>query len=385
MKCNKIVQDAIDSIAIKFDYKLDRVLGNLPGTQKFGAEQLEGYLKKQGVSPKEISASGILNSGKGVKTISEWKAGNPSNQKLNSKDLGVNHSEITLGREGISNPSYKESGDIIQGQLDVETAHYRDKIQEGENIAGHKRTHIATVNNKKTMVLDEFQSDWAQSERAGRGQFKSNKDKTTKTDDKIVKLNAENRELTTELIDTLHRDKSLNGIGQAEKLQAIEEAGLTKELDNLLDEHLMNYGIDDISNLDEVPDFPMSPVKYQQYQIVQTLDEAIQQGIKRVAIPIKREGELLGSAGVTKFYDNLNKKILPEIRKKLEKQGMRIEVSKEGFKGKDTKNYLDETIDNDNTLHILEIVEIPNKQVKWDVYALLGTLGLTNERNKDEM
>ena len=41
------------------------------------------------------------------------------------------------------------------------------------------------------------------------------------------------------------------------------------------------------------------------------LNEAIENGTKRVAIPIERENELSGSAGVTKFYEQLNKKVLP--------------------------------------------------------------------------
>jgi hypothetical protein len=37
-----------------------------------------------------------------------------------------------------------------------------------------------------------------------------------------------------------------------------------------------------------------------------------------------------------------------------------------------------------NTLHIIEIEEIPNKRVKWDVYAVLAALGLEKYVNKEE-
>lgn len=139
----------------------------------------------------------------------------------------------------------------------------------------------------------------------------------------------------------------------------------------------------------------------------------LKQGIDRIAIPIQRENELHGSAGVTKFYESLNQKVLPDIRKKLEKQGMRIKVSMEDCPkaGKyeeesyriqneiddidcgepdapDIEAALLELLDNlansSNRLHILEIVEILNKRVKWDVYGLLGALGLSEYAKEGE-
>lgn len=62
MVCNKAMKEALDDIiqGIDFTYKMDDIISNLPKNQKFNAQQLNGYLTKQGVSPKEIEASGIL-------------------------------------------------------------------------------------------------------------------------------------------------------------------------------------------------------------------------------------------------------------------------------------------------------------------------------------
>lgn len=58
--CSKLMKEALDNyLGIDMRYKLDDTLAAL-GKQKFSAKQLEGYLTKQGVSPKEIKQSGIF-------------------------------------------------------------------------------------------------------------------------------------------------------------------------------------------------------------------------------------------------------------------------------------------------------------------------------------
>lgn len=377
MTCDKLVKEAL--AGIDFRYKMDDIINELPDNQKFSSTQLEGFLKKRGVSPKEIQANSIFTEvpPNEVYTAKEWRRVNEARgkQHLTQRDLGQNYGKIALNK-GSRGSDYKETGDIIQQQLqeDVPTPHYQNKLKLVENapftseyLLGHRRTHLDTINGKPTTVFNEFQSDWAQAQRAGRGIFKSN----------------------------------LTG--------------------------------DEVSP-DIIADFPMSPTKYQQYQIVRTIDEAIKNGTNRIAIPIERRGELMGTKGVTKFYDSLNKKLLPDIRKKLEKQGLRIRLNKEKypslmkysseeffFKGEAdferaglslntvleefTKvsgvinsmednikfyDYLAERFPDimkkyelePQRLHIIEIEEIPNKPVRWDIYSVLGSLGLSEVADK---
>ena len=375
MTCDKLVKEAL--AGIDFRYKMDDIINELPDNQKFSSTQLEGFLKKRGVSPKEIQANSIFTEVPPNKayTAESWRRFNEARgkQHLTQRDLGQNHEKITLDK-GSRGTDYKEIGDIIQQQLEnnVPAPHYSDKLKplEGstrsEYLMGHRRIHLDTINGKATTVLNEFQSDWAQAQRAGRGIFKSNL-------------------------------------------------------------------VGDEVNPEVIADFPMSPTKYQQYQIVRTIDEAIKSGTNRIAIPIER-GELMGTKGVTKFYDSLNKKLLPDIRKKLEKQGLRIKVDKEKYHSSvkyDTEEFytsgdadlqrigtnLDTVLDEfmevsgitnptedsiefyeymaerfpdimkkykatPQNLHIIEIEEIPNKPVRWDIYSVLGSLGLSEVADK---
>lgn len=417
MKCDKLFKEAFEGI--EFRYKLDDTLEGL-GSQKFTAKQLEGYLLGKGVSPKEIKQSGIFEG------MMDDNRALPADMWINNSGsqqvrpyIDSNYSDVTLSKKGIDNDSYQvtlsgvkapsnnvpsephfsdtlpniplkeetiarnslnsyidkqvESGrKFIDYKNDQEYKDLYSKmrlIQETmdeskQSLLGWRRTHIDEINGKKTLVLNEFQSDWAQTERAGRGMFESNQG--------------------------------------------------------------------------AVADFPMSEVKHHQFQIVGAINDAIKEGIDTVAIPIQRENELMGGPGVTKFYESLNTKILPDIRKKLEKQGLKIKVDKKPYKGGqldysesfnrfitteltqeermdlgylqdlatnhletrgveneaifdaiESANNIDELLKAlqptaTNDLWTLTIEEVPNGKVKWDVYSVLAALGLGGYATQSE-
>lgn len=436
--------------SIDFRYKLNDTLEKLPPQQKFSAEQLEGYLKKNGVSPKEIKQSGLFdNPGASVRKIEDWamELETSGRNKIGGIDGNLDYTDITLGGKGQgTNAEYRETLSTIEEPIDSapQMSHFVNEIEE-DNLAstlhperiryanqelkvideliakpntsdedlfrlvgekkriklelkdgmvnkkpntllGWRRTHQDTINGKPTTVLNEFQSDWAQTERSGRGTFVSSTSKDLEKANAIVK-------------------KYKGDMSEHDwHMYMIEDT--PEELNSAL--RVLNESKTNANNI--VADFPMSEKKHHQYQIVGALDEAIQNGTNRVAIPIQRENELAGSEGVTKFYDSLNKSILPEIRKKLEKQGMKIKISKEDYSTKasyeseqaiiDIENQIDDIDWGDvnaheiemellermeaiqtnskggNTLHVLEIVEMPGKKVKWDVYSVLGAIGL---------
>jgi len=428
MKCDKILKDAFEGI--EFRYKLDGTLENL-GNQKLTAKQLEGFLLGKGISPKEIKQSGILigmeNDNRAL-SGSEWlsKSGSQRLTTFNVAPEKLGYDTYTLGRKGADNVTYNEAlTTIVKPKNNVPgLTHFSNEISTPkESLLGWRRTHIDEINGKKTLVLNEIQSDWAQTERAGRGTFESNtKPKITykeatseyyKEKDKFFETN-DNEDAWIEYINTnprlLELDKIINGL---------ESSNTT------------------------VTDFPMTELKHNQFQIVGAIDEALKQGIDTVAIPIQRENELAGSAGVTKFYENLNTKVLPDIRKKLEKQGLSIKVDKKIYKSGSNKDLnIDKVLDdlpifardnnvdsidtinskiidyeqengliksidglnkfaeefryedlledyknsvfNTNDLWTLTIEEVPNGKVKWDVYSILATLGLSTVASKSE-
>ena len=419
MKCDKLFKEAFEGI--EFRYKLDDTLEGL-GTQKFTANQLEGYLLGKGVSPKEIKQSGIFEGmidDNRALPADMWLENIYSEKHVlhtfNVAPYDTNYSDITLGRKGTDNNTYKETLSTVKKPIynAPEASHFSNEISTPkESLLGWRRTHIDEINGKKTLVLNEFQSDWAQTERAGRGMFESNQD--------------------------------------AALTKAMNELGLTKQ------DVFETYDVAELVDMSKtreqeevfmslakgaVADFPMSEVKHHQFQIVGAINDAIKEGIDTVAIPIQRENELMGGPGVTKFYESLNTKVLPDIRKKLEKQGLKIKVDKKPYKAiniskqeqdrivleaynklnTEAKDYLDwseidnldtlynklATIDNtnnsfsnsvdlgddfyklytqgtDNDLWTLTIEEVPNGKVKWDVYSILTALGLGSYATQSE-
>lgn len=483
--CSRLMKEGIDLAiqefrGIEFTYKLDDVLDAMNPSQKFSAKQLEGYLIKQGVSPNEIRASkmfeGFENDSRAL-PIGDWRS--MSGRQKFDTELTHEYDNITLGKKGEGNDTYRAKlfGSYPR-ELSTNTSHFstqayanpvtgnpEDTVQ--KSILGWNRVHQDEINGKPTTVLNELQSDWMQAERQGAGVFESNKP----TIDQV----REARNLVSNYIKDNNIDMDDLGRGLVKLPKEIEDA------DKIIDKFTSK----------QVADFPMKPEKFQQLMIVDALNEAIENGTKRVAIPIKRENELVGNAGVTKFYEGLNKKVLPDIRKKLEKQGLRVKVSMEDYGSSELKpnkdggslgltkdrpirdnldishlsdaelhdalNKVVKDIRNElfssrlsrgswekmesrgvdiegelfhklltgeyltpyarnlpsfstdffnsssgynirlqrflknhipgtpaNRLHILEIEEIPNKRVKWDVYGLLGALGLSEYANKKE-
>lgn len=411
MKCDKLFKEAFEGI--EFRYKLDDTLEGL-GTQKFTAKQLEGYLLSKGVSPKELKQSGIFDGmleDNRALPADMWlnKSGKQSINTFNVAPEDLGYAEYTLGRKGTGTETYKETLATVQRPKNntPETPHFENEISTPkESLLGWRRTHIDEINGKKTLVLNEFQSDWAQTERAGRGIFESNKPS--------IREVSMARKLVNNYINSnnVNLDDFVRG-----KVALPPEVAQANELVEKASKNI-------------VADFPMSEVKHHQFQIVGAINDAIKEGIDTVAIPIQRENELAGSKGVTKFYESLNTKILPDIRKKLGKQGLKIKVDKKPYKGGQldysesfnrfinteltqeerrdlgylqdlATNHLEtrgvenesiydaiesaNTIDDllkalqptsTNDLWTLTIEEVPNGKVKWDVYSVLTALGL---------
>lgn len=470
-KCSPQLKEAIEGI--QFTYKLDSVISGLSPKSKMSASQLSGYLRKKGVSPREISQSGILETSETkAMPISYWenkvKLGKHHIRTTESKNLG--YADITVGSKGISTDTYKETLSTVKEPLvnSPKVTHFDNEIdrinkkdefnelqKELENIdmydpddpdlpsfmakveklnlgdkdsdrtlLGWRRTHEDTIGGKPTTILNEFQSDWEQTERSGRGTFEKNAltyEDLEKLKKERLELHKQSRMYANELEALPH--KTIDGI-------PINKTKEYEELDNSYRDTYKAYmdmgeKIRQIKLQDIIADFPMSENKHHQFQIVGAIDEAIKNGTNRVAIPIERENELVGTEGVTKFYNSLNKKVLPDIRKKLEKQGMRLKLSKEsssgGFKDyafdnirdnildikgvdwfesnydfiindinlalsgkapktkevKDSIEYLSNEIKTgNNTFHIIDIVPIKGKKVNWDVYSILGAIGL---------
>ena len=424
--CSKLMKEALDSfLGIEYRYKMNDLLDSLPITQKFTSEQLKGYMLKQGVSPKEIEASNIFkgfeNDNKAL-TIEEWRGINPSNQVLRKSQSDRIYEDITLGKQGVDNPTYKVNEfltkDKIEGNTNLKHKMQGSSMYDENTQLGWNRVHQDTINGKPTTVLNELQSDWMQAERQGAGTFESNRPTSLEV--------REARNLVSKYL----KDNNVN-IDDLIRGKVILPPEIAKA-----DKLVENYANPIIK------DFPMKPEKFQQLMIVDGINEAINNGTMRVAIPIQRENELIGSAGVTKFYESLNTKILPDMRKKLEKQGLKIMVDKTPYVGRqelpgvdtlleemlyfardndyasmdtigskiadfESSNGLIESL-NDLTnwakefeyedmldeflatytkpidLWILTIKEVPNAKVKWDVYGLLASIGLGSYASKSE-
>ena len=410
MKCNLALGQAINKLEqkIELNYKLNSTIDDMAAKnpkQKFSAQQLEGYLLKNGISPKEIEASKLfkdLPEGQKAITIKEWSESNPSSQVFKKKVTesleGRTYEKVSLGGRGKDNPTYKATEFMTTKPEDSTHLSHRfggdldDKLlpdyekealrYETESQLGWNRVHQDEINGKPTTVLNELQSDWMQAERQGAGTFKSK----LKKDESSYGLGVEDEETAMAVMDYMDNIEF-----DSPKWIALRDTVYANEGNPLVDkeEVLKILGQEIFNTLDKNPqlkakistaiaDFPMKPEKFQQLMIIDALNEAIENGTKRVAIPIQRENELAGSAGVTKFYEDLQRKVLPDIRKKLEKQGMRVKLSKEDYVAFKSE------ASNVNTLHVLEILEIPNKKVKWDVYGLAGALGLSEVINEGE-
>lgn len=454
--CNVLMKEAFDNyLGIDMRYKLDDTLAAL-GKQKLNATQLEGYLLKQGVSPKEIKQAGILENFRGDSRAfsgEDWLSMS-GKQKVNTFRVAPEdaiYAHITLDGKGAETDTYREMLTTVKAPKAnrPEALHFEDEISPKESILGWRRTHVQEIEGKPTLVLNEFQSDWAQTERAGRGIFESNAPAPSSSS--MTKEKA--KEIFNSYAESFFKAKQSADPDKGLSLREIKD----KYLDDWI-YYRTESGPAELIEANKirttpptkvVADFPMAEIKHHQFQIVGAIDDALKQGIDTIAIPIQREGaDLQGKKGVTKFYENLNKKILPDLRSKLEKQGLKIKVDKKPYKGKplypddlkykltflpqeykdiltkayeendkaiiDYYRYLEpEDIDNiddtllsnlnnvaqemylnpskntENELWKLIVEEIPNKPVKWDVYGLIGALGLSSmlagEANAEEL
>ena len=506
--CSRLMKEALDNyLGIDMRYKLDDTLASL-GKQKFSAKQLEGYLLKKGVSPKEIKQSGIfdgMEADNRAISAEDW-LGMSGKQKITVEDPKLDHySDITLGRRGVDNPTYKELLSTVKAPKNnvPREPHFNvnDSTDGEQSLLGWRRTHVQEIEGKPTLVLNEFQSDWAQTERAGRGTFESNApSKPSEAIQRLIKhedlseKEIYDRDFMAERLETwleqglITQDDIKRGYlprssmsrEKAEEIYARHVESFFKDIQEAEPDKTLSLGeiqdkywddwvdyrtdsgpaelieankiiVDGRTSI--VADFPMSEIKHHQFQIVGAIDDALKQGINTIVIPIQRENELAGTEGVTKFYESLNQKVLPDIRKKLEKQGMRIKVDKTAYKDKfpnlsqsdkaeikafaefdnlsastaevekfisdlQTKPWfstfrvsptwpftislkemierrgMDSTLMFDLALGLrdfnrelnktptdlwrLTVEEIPNKKVNWDVYGLIGALGLTS-------
>ena len=333
--CNVLMKEAFDNyLGIDMRYKLDDTLAAL-GKQKLNATQLEGYLLKQGVSPKEIKQSGIFDSFRGESRAfsgEDWLSMSGNQHLFKEEKMGIDtlYPDTTLNREGMQDTSkYTETISTLRSPKENAPYPFHFNPIEGESILGWRRTHVQDIDGKKTLVLNEIQSDWAQTERAKRGIFESSVN-SPKLQEQFKEAKAIIEKYKLEFFDNLSRQEQNKNL----PLQDIEE----KYWDDWMEYRIMT-GPDELidaeavaggkAKQDIVADFPMAEIKHHQFQIVGAIDDALKQGIDTIAIPIQREGEdLVGEKGVTKFYESLNTKILPDIRKKLEKQGLKIRVDK---------------------------------------------------------
>lgn len=311
--CNVLMKEAFDNyLGIDMRYKLDDTLAAL-GKQKLNAAQLEGYLLKQGVSPKEIKQAGILENFRGDSRAfsgEDWLSMS-GRQKVDTFRVApedVSYSGTTLDGKGAETDTYREILSTVKAPKlnKPDTPHFEDEISPKKSLLGWRRTHVQEIEGKPTLILNEFQSDWAQTERAGIGTFESS--------------------APSEYPEAVQRLIKIEGLSEKE---IADSDYMAERLKTWLDNDLITQADIKGGNKNVVADFPMAEIKHHQFQIVGAIDDALKQGIDTIAIPIKREGDdLKGKKGVTKFYESLNQKVLPDIRKRLEKQGMRIKVDK---------------------------------------------------------
>lgn len=494
---------------IELNYKLNSTISSLPKKQKFSAEQLEGYLKKKGISPYEIKASRLFDSYRGDNrafTAAEWDSMNLGEQmfenKLTSGHEVNSYAEISLGRKGeepdadyrvkefMSTKSNKDTnlrhefGDEPDAMIDeskvaelntkgealreAEVYPLMDELQAARNNLrnydnnsdqglvseklqniediksklqeaqtkvddidseidklheinnpyeqnsqlGWNRIHQDEINGKPSTVLNELQSDWMQAERQGAGIFESKIDKNFDSDS---------------YVEEIFNKHNLPYDATPEELVGLEPENVINKIRSIISEDFRQPNI--------IADFPMKPEKFQQLMIVDAINESIQNGTNKVVIPIQRENELVGTAGVTKFYEDLDKQ-LKAIKTKLGKSNLELKIGREDYisgnkeiadildkytnsnkeamfselseKWDDLnlnsyegypfdfsfdeipeemnrvevymkmKKWLKEIKGKSNELHTIDVVSKPDTPVKWDVYALISSLGLTS-------
>ncbi|MDX9738855.1 MAG: hypothetical protein RBT33_00865 [Candidatus Dojkabacteria bacterium] len=443
MKCDAFTK-ALGKI--DFTYKATDVIKDIATkspNQQFTRETFSNYLANQGVSPYEVdlTTKGFPETFTAKQALDKVNYINPA--KISKSNFSGAYKEITenFNQLGELN-NYKETGFNIRADSTMQPEQHFTSPIPNNAILGWNRSHVQNIPEiGDTLVLDEFQSDWLQAERKGAQVFEKNSNTISK-----VLANAQEGQLTNEELEAMN-----NATGRLAILnRTVKNDAISKLYNTILNEfntqEFTQASIDEVSRIFDATDvhgrrivqnFPMKPDKFHQFMIVDAIDQAMQSGLQKIVIPIDRHGALAGSEGVTKFYNNLNKSILPDIRRKLEKQGLRIEVKKSNITlpsiidnieagnlqdGQIT--YAFDTLDalpvrtrreliasyqgdfhdanmEDQAFHILSflstlpadtlkeagiadskpvweltIKEIPDKPVKWDIYSMLGALGI---------
>lgn len=498
-KCDPILKDAFRGIEL--NYKLNSTIASLPKNQKFSAEQLEGYLKKQGVSPYEIKASRLFDNFRGDNrtfTAGEWDQMNLGDQMFENKFTAGHESdsyaEISLGRKGEDPDADYRVKEFMAtkqnkptnlthefGDTMVETNELQTLKEEMENLRdeagmtnlldlmktdkykelntkirileesdagytkpyhtqsqlGWNRVHQDEINGKPTTVLNELQSDWMQAERGPDGkpsglvfESKAKKPKLREKSQEEIDFSKKFKVIEDKMNELRNQGINYDNDPKGEYEELVDQ--LVDLEDIRAERGYANAYEDDYTPASKiVADFPMKPEKFQQLMIVDAINESIENGTNRVAIPIQRENELVGTAGVTKVYENLDKQ-LKVIQKKLGKSNLELKISREDYdnfkfsiddinygpeeyyaKESHMLNLLEFSKDRDevmkhyktirgnkeyskefrdsvgnnlskeaekpsNELHVIEVVQKPNTPVRWDVYGLISALGLTS-------
>ena len=118
------------------------------------------------VSPYEIKASRLFDNFRGDNrafTAEEWDNMNLGQQMFEKIDQKTGaHSDITLGRKGEDNNTYKVNEFMATKQdLPTNLRHQmsgNDEVYTEQSQLGWNRVHQDTVNGKPTTVLNELQS-----------------------------------------------------------------------------------------------------------------------------------------------------------------------------------------------------------------------------------
>lgn len=121
-----------------------------------------------------------------------------------------------------------------------------------------------------------------------------------------------------------------------------------------------------------IADFPMKQDKFSTLAIIDSIQRAVEGGVDTVVIPIQREKELVGKAGVTKFYESLGNSVIPRLIKQFKAQGVELKYSRAPY----SKHYGSASFTND--LHVLKIdmknSKIPPEGIKHQLYKIAGTI-----------
>lgn len=349
MNCDPLLGKALGEISMR--HRFPAAMGKIfNDAREMKASHVLSTLQNKGVTDRELKSLELYSylKSKGDERVSAFDVYRNMGDTIGTQDLGKNYADFTYDKSGIDNSSYKETGFITKGgNKDLYKPHY-DWLDSHENLIGWNRTSAESFEGRNVLMLHEFQSDWAQTERAGRGVFKKNVGKPAGgvIDGSDVHAAANRYYLENGYKKTdawkknfkkkvLVYDENTDRIGV--NATELREAVSKDEFDLILKDY----------NPKETADFDMGDKQFNQLMIVDALDQAMKKGLDTVMIPINRSGDLAGTEGVTKFYNQLDKTILPGIRKKLAKEGMKIETRRVKNSPTSTLGYQDKVTDDD--------------------------------------